>query len=150
MDDRDKYANPQRFPEAAKTLACDFTDSFSRLTVCASTYLVIVTRGHEYDEVILEWAVTTPARYVGMIGSKRKVITTYEHLINRGVALHLLKRVHAPMGLDLGAVTAEEIGLSIVSQLVAVRRRKGTPIEDKSAQMEDLLNRLEVRGSLRT
>jgi xanthine dehydrogenase accessory factor len=148
VDERENYANPQRFPEAARTMAVDFSEAFRQLTVKPSTYIVIVTRGHRDDEEILEQAIKTPAKYIGMIGSKRKVFTTYEHLVERGVPIESLKRVHAPMGLEIGATTAEEIGISVVAELVAIRREEETPYFNKSAVMEELISRLEKKYSL--
>jgi xanthine dehydrogenase accessory factor len=146
VDDRDKYANKIRFPEAARTIAIDFTESFNHLTINHSSYIVIVTRGHQYDEVILEKALNTPAKYIGMIGSKRKVLTTYEHLLERGVTIEQLKRVHAPMGIEIGAVTAEEIAISIVAQLIRVRRGEEGPLLNKSETMSELLAKLSHRA----
>ncbi len=143
VDDRKEYANPQRFPEAVRTIAGDFREVFAGLTVKPSTYIVIVTRGHRSDEEILEQAVKTPAKYIGMIGSKRKVLTTYEHLLERGVSIQVLKRVHAPMGIDIGATTAEEIGVSVASQLIAVRRSERSPYVDKSDTARELFVKLE-------
>ena len=87
-----------------------------------SSYIVIVTRGHRDDMHILRWAVQTPARYVGMIGSKRKVIEISKTLQAEGLPAHLFERVHAPIGLDIGAVTPEEIGVAITAELIAIRR----------------------------
>lgn len=142
VDDRKEYANPERFPEASHTLAVEFRDAFSHLTVKPSTYIVIVTRGHRSDEDVLEQAVKTSAKYIGMIGSKRKVLTTYEHLVERGVSIDALKRVHAPMGIEIGAVTPDEIAVSIVAQLINVRRCAGLPLRNKSEVMETLLENL--------
>ena len=87
-----------------------------------STYLVIVTRGHKEDMRMLAWAVRTQARYVGMIGSKRKVLSVYRALEKEGYRMAEFERVYAPMGLDIGALSPEEIAVSIVAELVAVRR----------------------------
>lgn len=145
VDDREKYSNKTRFPEATQTLAIDFQEAFRHVTVKPSTYIVIVTRGHQYDEILLEQALKTPAKYIGMIGSKRKVLTTYEHLIERGITIEQLKRVHAPMGIEIGAVTAEEIAVSIVAQLIRVRRGEQFQLGDKSSVMNELLSALKVR-----
>ena len=142
VDDREKFASSERFPEAAQTLAVDFIEAFRHLTVKASTYIVIVTRGHRHDEEILEQAVKTPARYIGMIGSKRKVLTTIEHLLEKGIQPQLIERVHAPMGIEIGAVTAEEIGISVVSQLISVRRGSAGIIRHKSEDMKKLIRTL--------
>ncbi|MBI4548341.1 MAG: XdhC family protein [Ignavibacteriae bacterium] len=145
VDDREKFANSQRFPEASQTLVLDFLEAFRKLTIKPSTYIIIVTRGHQYDEQILEQALKTPARYIGMIGSKRKVFTTFEHLVQQGVTIEQLERVSAPMGIDIGAVTAEEIGISIVAQLIRVRRGQQNPLQNKSDEMKKLLSSLQQR-----
>ncbi len=107
IDDRAAYANRERFPEAREVIAEDFDQVMAKIAPTESSYVVIVTRGHRDDMRVLRWAVTTPARYIGMIGSKRKVMMTYRELVNQGVAAHLFNRVHAPVGLDIGAVTPE-------------------------------------------
>lgn len=145
VDDRPQYANPQRFPEADETLAVEYYEAFKRITIKPSTYIVIVTRGHRSDEDILEEAVKSLARYIGMIGSARKVLTTYEHLVQRGVSVKSLKRVQSPMGIEIGAVTAEEIGISVVAELIATRRGEGQNLPHKSHVMDELFVRLEKR-----
>ena len=136
VDDRPEYANAQRFPEAFRTMAMDFGEALDTIEVKPSTYIVIVTRGHRSDEDILSRVVSSPAKYIGMIGSHRKVLTTYEHLAERGVSPDLLKRVHAPIGIDIGASTAEEIGISVVAQLIAVRRGEAAKQKNKSDAIE--------------
>lgn len=142
VDDRPEYARPERFPDAHRIVAADFPDALNRLQITSSSFIVIVTRGHRYDEEILERALHTDARYIGMIGSKRKVLTTFEHLLERGIAMEQLKRVHAPMGLEIGAATAEEIGISVVAELIAVRRGQEGLVMHKSDAMKELLARL--------
>jgi xanthine dehydrogenase accessory factor len=95
----------------------------ARLAPNESSYIVIVTRGHRDDMRLLRWAVQTQARYVGMVGSKRKTITIFRELTKEGLDSALFERVHAPVGLDIGAVTPEEIAVAITAELVAVRRR---------------------------
>ncbi len=143
VDDRDMFANPERFPEAEKTIAVNYEEALQHVTIKPSTYIVIVTRGHRYDEVVLEQVVNTPAKYIGMIGSKRKVFTTYQHLVERGASVESLKKVYAPMGLDIGAVTAEEIAVSIVSEMIAIRRGKTNELVHKSDAMKSLYHKLE-------
>ena len=87
-----------------------------------TSYLVIVTRGHRDDMRVLRWAVTTAARYIAMIGSKRKVITVIKELEKEGIAAASFERVFAPMGLEIGAVSPEEIAVSVVAEMIAVRR----------------------------
>jgi len=123
VDDREPYANRERFPEAKEVIAENFDLAIARLAPNESSYLVIVTRGHRDDMRVLRWAVQTPARYIGMIGSKRKTITIFQELTKEGLAAELFDRVHAPVGLDIGAVTPEEIAVAITAELIAARRR---------------------------
>jgi xanthine dehydrogenase accessory factor len=123
VDDRAAYANRERFPEAKEIIAEDFDRAMARLAPNESAYLVIVTRGHRDDMRVLRWAVQTSARYIGMIGSKRKTITIFQELTKEGLAANLFERVHAPVGLDIGAITPEEIAVAITAELIAARRR---------------------------
>jgi xanthine dehydrogenase accessory factor len=123
VDDREAYANRERFPEAQQVIADDFEKAAAQLSPGESSYIVIVTRGHRDDMRMLRWAVQTPARYVGMIGSKRKTITIFKELQAEGLPAHLFDRVHAPVGLDIGAITPEEIAISITAELIAKRRK---------------------------
>jgi xanthine dehydrogenase accessory factor len=122
VDDRSSYASKERFPAAQEIHALDFDEAMKKLDPTESAYVVIVTRGHRDDMRILRWAVQTRARYVGMIGSKRKVIEIFKALKGEGIPAHLFDRVHAPIGIDIGAVTPEEIGVAITAELIALRR----------------------------
>jgi xanthine dehydrogenase accessory factor len=122
IDDRETYANRKRFPEARQVIAEDLDKAAAQLAPGESSYIVIVTRGHRDDMRMLRWAVQTPARYVGMIGSKRKTIAIFKELQREGLPAHLFDRVHAPIGLDIGAITPEEIAVSITAELIAKRR----------------------------
>jgi len=121
IDDRESFANAERFP-MAREIFTSFEDAYANLQPNTSTYLVIVTRGHKDDMRVLAWAVNTDAKYIGMIGSKRKVISVYEALEKEGHAPEKFENVHAPVGLDIGALTPEEIAISITAELIAVRR----------------------------
>lgn len=121
-DDRSSYATKERFPSAHEVHVLDFDDAMQKLDPSESSFIVIVTRGHRDDMKILRWAVQTRARYVGMIGSKRKVIKIFKTLQEDGLPAHLFERVHAPIGLDIGAITPEEIAVAITAELVAIRR----------------------------
>jgi xanthine dehydrogenase accessory factor len=121
IDDREAFANPQRFPMAQEFFT-SYDDAFAKLQPTSSSYLVIVTRGHKEDMRVLAWAVRTKARYVGMIGSRRKVLSVYKALEKEGYAMEEFERVYAPMGIDIGALSPDEIAVSIVAELVAVRR----------------------------
>jgi xanthine dehydrogenase accessory factor len=121
VDDRETFANPQRFP-MAQGVFTSYDQAFDKIQAGPSTYLVIVTRGHKEDMRVLAWAVRTKARYVGMIGSKRKVLSVYKALELEGYHSNEFERVYAPMGLEIGALSPEEIAVSIVAELIAVRR----------------------------
>jgi len=125
VDNREAFANRERFPEAREIFAEEYETVFSKLDVRDTTYIVIVTRGHRDDMRVLRWAVGTPARYIAMIGSKRKVISVAKELEKEGISRAALDRVFAPMGFDIGAITPEEIAISVVAEMIAVRRGGG-------------------------
>lgn len=121
-DDRDTYANRERFPAAREVIAEDFDRAMDRLSPSESSFIVIVTRGHHDDMRVLRHAVQTRARYIGMVGSKRKAITVYRALLEEGLKPELFDRVYSPVGLDIGATTPEEIAVSILAEIIAIRR----------------------------
>ena len=121
-DDRAEFANKQRFPEADNIIIDDFENVFEELNISKNSYIVIVTEGHKCDEIVLENALKTNAKYIGMIGSKRKTSTILKKLNEKGIPQETLKRVYSPIGISIGAVTPEEIALSIVCELVKIRR----------------------------
>jgi xanthine dehydrogenase accessory factor len=122
VDNRPVYANKERFPEAENVYSGSFEESFETIAPTENTYLVIVTRGHQEDENVLRWAVATPARYIGMIGSKRKIRSIADNLTREGISRERIDRVHMPIGLDIGAVTPEEIAVAIVAEAIQIRR----------------------------
>jgi xanthine dehydrogenase accessory factor len=121
-DDRDEFAKKERFPDANEIIVANFENVFERVRVDGNSYLVIVTRGHKCDEVVLENALKTEAKYIGMIGSRRKVITILQRLQEKGLSREALNRVYSPIGISIGAVTPEEIAMSTVCELVKIRR----------------------------
>jgi xanthine dehydrogenase accessory factor len=123
IDDREAYANRTRFPDARQVISEDYDHALAGLTPNDSAYIVIVTRGHHDDMRVLRWAVQTPARYIGMVGSKRKAISIFRELTREGLKPELFDRVHSPVGLDIGAITPEEIAVAITAELIAIRRR---------------------------
>ena len=124
VEDRPSFANKERFPMAESFYVGEFPEIFEKIPVDESDYLAIITRGHSNDEVVLEWAMKSDARYIGMIGSKSKVLLTYRHLQDKGYARgELIERVYAPIGLDIGADTPGEIGVAIVAELIRHRRK---------------------------
>lgn len=122
VDDRAEFANADRFPEADSIFADDFARVFSGLKIDKSSYIVIVTRNHQYDDMVLEWAVGTGAKYIGMIGSQAKTKVVFSHLLTKGITKEQLERVHAPIGLEIEAQTPEEIAVSILAEIIKVRR----------------------------
>ena len=123
IDDRAEFAARDKFPDpAVKLLALDFIEALQSVRITPATHLVIVTRGHRHDELCLQAVIDQPARYIGMIGSRRRTTTIRERLKRAGIAPALLQRVHAPIGLDIGAQTPEEIALAIMAEIVLVRR----------------------------
>ena len=126
VDNREAFANRDRFPDADEIYAEEYEEIFPKLTIRDTSYLIIVTRGHRDDMRVLRWAVTTPARYIAMIGSKRKVIGVVKELEKEGIPRDTFDRVFAPMGFDIGAITPEEIAVSVVAEMIALRRDPGT------------------------
>jgi xanthine dehydrogenase accessory factor len=125
IDDRAEFANTQRFPRADQVLVATVEDAFAKLAIGEGAYVVAITRGHVMDEDVVAHALRTPATYIGMIGSKRKVATIRQRLLRRGFSDADLARLHAPIGIDIAADTVEEIALSIVAEVIAVRRGAG-------------------------
>src|SRR5258708_16538904 len=130
VDDRETFANRERFP-MAQEIYTSYEDAFEKIHPNAASYLVIVTRGHKEDMRVLAWAVRTEARYVGMIGSKRKVLSVFKALENDGYKPEEFSRVYAPMGLEIGALSPAEIAVSIAAELVAVRPHAENPAPNK-------------------
>jgi xanthine dehydrogenase accessory factor len=122
IDDRAAFADPERFPQAARTLAIpDFHQAFDDLEIDENAFLVIATRGHIHDRTVLAQALKTRAAYIGMIGSRSKKETIYKSLLAEGVTREALDRVHCPIGLPIAAETPEEIGISIVAEMIQRR-----------------------------
>jgi len=124
IDPRPEYNNIDRFPDADSLIAEEYDSAFSKLNVDDDSYIIIYTPGHVLDEQCLEFAVSTKARYIGMIGSKKKVIDVRERLSQKGVPPQQLDRVHAPIGIGIGAETPEEIAISILAEIIKVKRTR--------------------------
>lgn len=127
IDDRADYAKPERFPAGVVCRVGDVSQELSKQLLGPSAYVVIVTRGHLNDGRALGAVIESRAKYIGLIGSKRKVLTIFKQLLEQQVPREKLSRVHAPIGLDIGAVTPGEIAVSIAAQLIAVRRGEPAP-----------------------
>lgn len=125
IDDRMEFANLDRFPTADEVQLLAFDPGLKALPTTPHSYIVIVTRGHSYDKVVLELMLDKPHAYIGMIGSVKKKSAIYRALKEAGVSEETLARVHSPIGLDIGAETPEEIAISVVAELIDVRASKG-------------------------
>ncbi len=135
IDNRPQYASAERFPEASEIYSQSFEKAFEAIRPNEFSYIVIVTRGHQEDQDVLRWAVGTRARYIGMIGSKVKKKALFRNLREEGIFQETLDRVYSPMGVEINAILPEEIAVSVVAQMIALRRSKPGrppgPIRDK-------------------
>ncbi len=121
LDDRSAYATRSRFPDADAVICDEFRHGLDQLQLGVNHHVVLVTRGHQHDLDCLRHVVDLPLAYIGMIGSRRRVMGVFQRLMDEGVAPESLQRVHAPIGLDIGAETPGEIAISIVAELVKLR-----------------------------
>lgn len=121
VDDREEYCNASRFPAARRLIVAPMADALGNLSIDADTYCLIVTRGHNHDEEALFHLATTPARYVGLIGSRRKIKLIFADLLQQGITADALRRVYAPLGFEIGSQTVPEIAISILAELIAHR-----------------------------
>ncbi len=127
IDDRADFAARERFDPRVALVVGDIAATLRNCEIHADTFVVIVTRGHRHDQAVLEAVIARPAGYIGMIGSRRKSRLILRELARRGVAAELIERVHAPIGLPIGAVTVNEIAVSIAAELIQQRRMPGGP-----------------------
>ena len=133
LDDRPDFATRERFPDADRLVQADFSNPFADVRLHERTHILLVTRGHKYDYDCLVRALRAdpPPAYIGMIGSRRRVRATYEKLVEEGFGRDLIDRIHAPVGLDVGAETPEEIAIAVAAELVMLRRGgTGVPLKD--------------------
>jgi xanthine dehydrogenase accessory factor len=125
LDDREEFLDLERFPRSSKLhLVNRFEGCFQGCSVASGDFIVILTRGHAHDQTVLAEALQTPARYIGMIGSRRKRDAVYSRLLEQGFSRPDLDRVHCPIGLSIGADTPEEIAVSIVAELIQERAKE--------------------------
>ena len=122
VDDRPEFSNEERFPYADQTVVAPYDKWADHLDLNVNTFVVVATRGHRYDDMALESALKTRARYIGLLGSRRKNIMIFRRLLQQGVPLERIKEVHAPVGLNIGAVEPGELSVSIMSEIIMVRR----------------------------
>jgi xanthine dehydrogenase accessory factor len=132
LDDRPDFATRERFPDADRVIRADFSHPFAEVSLHERSHVLLVTRGHKYDYDCLVRALRAdplPA-YIGMIGSRRRVRATFVQLLDEGISRELIDRIHAPVGLDVGAETPEEIAVAVAAELVMVRRGgSGLPLK---------------------
>lgn len=123
IEDRILFANRERLPEADEIMVGDMAATLKKLPITPSTYIVLITRGHKYDEPCLREIIHSPAKYIGMIGSRRRVKACFQRFREEEkIAEEIIQRVYAPIGLDINTETPEEIALSIVAEIIKVRR----------------------------
>jgi xanthine dehydrogenase accessory factor len=123
IEDRILFANRERFPDADEILVGDMAETIKGITITPTTYIVLITRGHKYDEPCLREVIHGPAKYIGMIGSRRRVKACFQRFRDEEkISEEVLQRVHAPIGLDINTETPEEIALSILGEIIKVRR----------------------------
>ncbi len=143
-DDREEFANPERFPYAARTVVTKYDEWAEHLSINVNTFVVVATRGHRFDDMALESALTTRARYIGLMGSRRKNLMIYQRLLQQGVTLERLKEVHAPIGLDIGGLQPEELAVSIMAQVIMTRRGgKGGPMQMEEWYIDRVASRVQ-------
>ena len=126
VDNRAQFASRERFPDAVEVFAEEYDEIIPKLTIRDTSYVVIVTRGHRDDMQVLRRVIGTPARYIAMIGSRRKVVGVVKELEKDGIPAGACERLFAPMGLEIGAITPEEIAIAVVAEMIAVRRNAGS------------------------
>lgn len=144
-DDREEFANSERFPEADIIVAKNPEDAIPELPLNANTFVIIATRGHRYDNVALKAAANTPARYVGLLGSKRKTIMIYEDLLRSGMSLERVRELRSPIGLDISARTPEEIAISVISEILMFRLGgTGEPMKLDEKYLQRIVDKVEA------
>lgn len=121
VDDRPEFANKERFPEAEGIVVADYSKGLEKVAVNPNTYIVVATRGHRFDDMALMAAIRTQARYIGLLGSKRKALAIYKNLLKENIPQERIEEVHAPIGLNIGAHTPEELAVSIMAEIIMIR-----------------------------
>lgn len=142
VDDRVKFANAERFPDADCVLVEAFAEAAAKMTIGRSSYAVVVTRGQKGDADALQAVLGKGLRFVGLLGSRPKAVHVMSELEERGVETAALAEIHVPLGVEIGAQSPEEIAVSIMAELIAVRR--GVPASAVRPMKMELLGRLKV------
>jgi xanthine dehydrogenase accessory factor len=143
-DDRAEFANKERFPEADMVVAKQPEEALAELPINPNTFIIVATRGHRFDNVALAAAANTPARYVGLMGSKRKTILIYEDLVRMGISVDRISEIRSPIGLDISARTPEEIAVSIIAEVLMFRLGgTGHPLKLDQRQIDRIVQKVE-------
>jgi xanthine dehydrogenase accessory factor len=124
LDDRPEFVTPENFPHADERIAGDLIEKIKHIEITSQTFVVLVTRAHTLDAPLLGAIVDKPAAYIGMLGSRRRVLTVMDTLKKQGVSETALARVHAPIGIEINAETPQEIAVSIMAEVIQVKREK--------------------------
>ncbi len=141
IDDRPEFSNKERFPQAVETVVADFENGLSNVPVNFNTFILVATRGHRYDDAATQSAIKTEARYIGLLGSKRKNLMIFRDLLKNGISLDRIREINAPVGLNIGALSPEELSVSIMAEIIkCIRGGDGTPMK---MGMENLLEQIE-------
>ena len=144
-DDRNEFANAERFPEADLIIQDTPENALPQLPINPNTFIVVATRGHRYDNTALLAAANTSAKYVGLMGSKRKTILIYEDLLLEGLSVERLKEIRSPIGLDIRARTPEEIAMSIMSEVLMFRLGgTGAPMKLEDKLMAKIIKKVQI------
>ena len=149
-DDRPEFSNKERFPMAQQTVVADFDKAMASLPINFNTFILVATRGHRYDDLATLAAVNTPARYVGLLGSKRKNLMIFRDLLKQGVPLARIREINAPVGLNIGALTPEELAVSIMGEIILqIRGGDGRPMKMANENLLEVIARMpEPKGVL--
>ncbi|MCA9853863.1 MAG: XdhC family protein [Dehalococcoidia bacterium] len=139
IDDRDDFADPELLPEADQVICADFEEALENFPITNDTSIVLVTRGHKQDEVSLRKCLGRGARYLGMIGSRRRSATVLEHLIEEGFEREEIAKVRTPIGLDIHAESPEEIAIAVMAEVIMLRKGgEGAPMYYRKAALRNL------------
>ncbi len=142
-DDRPEFSNKERFPMAEQTVVADFDKALSGMPINFNTFILVATRGHRYDDLATLAAVNTPARYIGLLGSKRKNLMIFRDLLKQGVPLDRIQKINAPVGLNIGALTPEELAVSIMGEIILhLRGGDGRPMKMTSENLLELIEKV--------
>ncbi|MCF6150525.1 MAG: XdhC family protein [Candidatus Kuenenia sp.] len=140
VDDRPEYVQKECFPGAKIVMVSDYKKSLENIPITQNSYVVVATRGHRYDDLALFAAVQTKACYIGLLGSKRKSLQIFKSLLEENISLEKIKEIHAPIGLNIGALSPEEIAVSIMAEIIMIRYSgDGNSLKMKESQVNALL-----------